>query len=323
MTQEINIAMLGAKGVGKTSLLTAIYEQFDDTIGQTNLQLTPDLESSALLQEKLGTLRSLLDDFEAQGGFESTENEKNFIFDLGKKGAKPSVRLKFTDFPGVYFNSQATANQLKFIDDLLQKASVVLITIDTPALMERNSKWHEEFNRPHQVADLFKRVYTDIKSPKLVIFVPVRCESYLKDANSANILLKNVKEKYSQLLELLSSAPLLPWVVSVVTPVQTVGNVVFSSVKEIEGQPHFYFHKTSHDAKYSPKDSDQPLRYILRFMLKLQIEDKNRNWGPFSSIRIWLGWDNYLKQAAMQTALSCKTTEGFTVIQGDKWLNID
>jgi len=323
MTQEINIAMLGARGVGKTSLLTAIYEQFPDTIGKTNLQLTPDLESSALLQENLGKLKSLLDDFEAKGGIENTEKERSFIFDLGKKGAKPSVRLKFTDFPGGYLNSQASANNHKFVNDLLQKTSVVLITIDTPALMERDSKWHEAINRPQQVADLFARVYTDIKSPKLVIFVPVRCESYLKDANSANILLKNVKEKYSRLLNLLSSAPLLPLVVSVVTPVQTVGNVVFSSVKEIEGQPHFYFRKTSHDAKYSPKDSDQPLRYILRFMLKLQIEDKDRNWGFYSPIRIWLGWDNYLKQAAMQAALSCKTTEGFTVIQGDKWLNID
>ncbi|MFM6402355.1 MAG: hypothetical protein ACKPFF_37225, partial [Planktothrix sp.] len=61
MSQEIKITMLGARAVGKTSLLTAMYDQFENTIGQTNLQLIPDLKSNAILQEKLGALKSLVD----------------------------------------------------------------------------------------------------------------------------------------------------------------------------------------------------------------------------------------------------------------------
>ncbi|MDF5715157.1 MAG: hypothetical protein PUP93_15055 [Rhizonema sp. NSF051] len=93
--QELKIAMLGARGVGKTSLLTAMYEQFEETIGQTNLQLTPDLESSALLQERLGQLKSLLDHYEAKGGMDGRSDPRSFVFDLGNKGAKPSLRLHF------------------------------------------------------------------------------------------------------------------------------------------------------------------------------------------------------------------------------------
>ena len=51
--QELKITMLGSTGVGKTSLLTAMYEQFANNIGTTDLLLTPDEESSGILQERL------------------------------------------------------------------------------------------------------------------------------------------------------------------------------------------------------------------------------------------------------------------------------
>jgi hypothetical protein len=323
MPQEIKIAMLGARGVGKTSLLTAMYEQFESTIGQTNLQLTPDLKSSAILQERLEELKSLTDDFEATGGIEKTVKPRSFIFDLGKKGTKPSLRLHFQDFPGEYLNSQATPKESEFVKNLLTESTAVLIAIDAPALMEANGKWHEKINRPQQITHLFQSVYQDLKSPRLVILAPVRCEKYMQDATSANALLKRVKDKYAKLLNLFSSEPLLPWVVNVVTPIQTVGTVVFSHIEVIDSVPHFYFHKTSHDAEYSPKDSEQPLRYLLRFALKIQIEKRNWNWGPYSPIRVWLGWDNHITAAARQSVYACKSTLGFTILQGEKWLSVE
>jgi hypothetical protein len=320
MPQELKIAMLGPRGVGKTSLLTAMYEQFESTIGQTNLQLTPDLESSAILQERLGELKSLTDNFEAKGGIEGTENPRSFIFALGKKGAKPSVQLHFQDFPGGYLHPKSAAKDRKFVEDILHESVAVLIAIDAPALMEDEGKWHEAINRPQQITDLFKSVYQDMKSPRLVILAPVRCEKYLQDLTSANALLKRIKDKYAKLLDLFSSDALLPWVVSVVTPVQTVGTLILKDIREIDSTPHFYFRKTGHDAEYSPKDSEQPLRYLLRFVLKLHLDKKN--WGFFNPIRVWLGWDEHLKEAARQSANGCKSTWGFTVIQGEKWLNI-
>jgi Double-GTPase 2 len=323
MKQEIKIAMLGASGVGKTSLLTAMYEQFAETIGKTNLQLTPDYESAALLQERLGELKSLLDNFEAKGGVNGSTNERSFIFDLGKKASQPFITLNFHDFPGNYLQSGATPENKKFVKDLLTESAIIIITIDTPALMERGGKWHDSINRPQQIANLFQTVYRDIQSPKLVILVPVRCETYLRDSKTANLLTKNIKEKYSQLLNFLSSPSLLPWVVAIITPVQTVGNVVFSNIEEVDGQARFYFRKNSHDAEYSPKNSDQPLRYILRFLLKLQIQHKNKEWGIFASFRELFGWNIYLKEAASKAAIECKTDDGFAVLQGENWLTIE
>jgi hypothetical protein len=47
-----------------------MYEQFEATIGKTDLQFTPDLKTSAILAEKLGELKSLLGtpDVEPGGG---------------------------------------------------------------------------------------------------------------------------------------------------------------------------------------------------------------------------------------------------------------
>jgi GTPase SAR1 family protein len=62
MSKELKITMLGARGVGKTSILTALYDQFASTIGKVDLQLTADDETMNLLDNRLGQLKALLDD---------------------------------------------------------------------------------------------------------------------------------------------------------------------------------------------------------------------------------------------------------------------
>ncbi|MHC5727424.1 MAG: hypothetical protein ACYTXY_25505 [Nostoc sp.] len=224
MPQELKITMLGHRGVGKTSLLTAMYEQFDNTIGEAGLQLTPDPESSALLQERLGELKALLNDFEATGGLEGTENPQSFKFGLGKFGTQPSLQLIFQDFPGGYLDGKDE----EFVKKVMHECVAVLVAIDAPALMEANSKWNDLMNRPKQICDVFKRNYGDLKEPRLVIFVPVRCEKYLQNEEDTKKLLHNIKDKYADLLKFLSSENLLTKVACVVTPVKKVVKVVFS-----------------------------------------------------------------------------------------------
>lgn len=327
--QELQITMLGPTGVGKTTLLTAMYEQFESNIGQTNLQLTPDDESSAILQDRLVELKSLLDVFEARGrmGIQGTEalagpeSLRSFAFGLGKKGEKPSLELCFRDYPGGYHEAKASPDEKKFIKELLSECAAVLIAIDAPALMEQNGKYHEKINRPQQMKDLFNSAYQDLDSPRLVIFAPTKCEKYLRNEASAKELTERVRQGYDNLLNHFNSEKLNPWITSVITPVQTVGSVVFSRMEVDDwNNPHFYFRKVRHDAQYSPQDSEQPLRYLLRFLLKIHLD--RRSWGTFNFIRDWLGLDNYLKKAVDEFARGCKTGGGFAVIKGEKWLNI-
>lgn len=322
---ELKVTMLGSTGVGKTSLLTAMYEQFSSNIGKTDLQLTPDDESSAILQERLIELKSLLDDFEARGGVQATAGEptdlRSFIFGLGRRGKPPSLQLNFRDYPGGYHLAKTTPDKRQFIKDLLQECVAVLIAIDAPALMELRGKWNELINRPQQITDIFRTAYQDLDSPRLVIFAPIRCEKYMQTERTSLELIQRIKEEYRGLFDLFSSSALLPNVVAVITPVQTVGSVIFSRIETKDEFPHFRFRKIGHDARYNPKDSEQPLRYLLRFLLKLHLTN-NRNWGYFNFIRDVFGVDDHLVNAIRDLSKGCKSNGGFIVLQGDSWLNL-
>jgi len=326
--QKLEITMLGPSGVGKTTLLTAMYEQFESNIGLTDLQLTPDDESSAILQDRLVELKSMLDVFEAKDrrGIMGTEapagpeSLRSFVFGIGKKGRTPSLELHFRDYPGGYHTVKASSEEKEFVKNLLQKSVAVLIAIDAPALMEQRGKFHERINRPQQIKDLIKQSYQDLNSPRLVIFAPVKCEKYLKNEQSTKELINAVRQGYGGLLSYFNSEQLNPWIASVITPVQTVGSVVFSrlEVDSYNNLPHFYFRKVRHDSQYNPQDSEQPLRYLLRFLLKLHYE--NRSWGIFDFMRDWLSVDEYLKRAINEFANGCKTTDGFAILKGERWL---
>lgn len=325
--QELQITMLGPSGVGKTTLLTAMYEQFESTIGTTNLQLTPDEDSAAILQDRLVELKSLVDVFEARGrmGVQGTEaiagpdSLRSFKFGLGKKGVKPSMELHFRDYPGGYLESKASTREKSFVRELLQNSVAVLIAIDAPALMEQGGKFHTKVNRPDQIKALFNAAYQDMETPRLVLLAPVKCEKYLQDAKSAAAMLEQIRRRYGNLLEHFNSEQLSSWIACVVTPVQTVGSVVFSRLEvDEENEPHFYFRKLKHDAEYAPKDSEQPLRYLLRFLLKLHMEQ--RSWKILNFLREWLRLDKPFQEAAEEFAKGCKTGGGFAVIKGEKWL---
>lgn len=323
--QELNISLLGARFVGKTSLLTSMYYEYEQEIAKTTIQLTPDLDTAYDLGKKLAQLKSLNEDVES-GGIENTEaaagasSIRSFIFDIGKKGSKPSLRLHLWDYPGGYVAGKDKEGR-KFVEERLDKSVAILIAIDAPALMEAKGKWHEERNCSLQITTWFKQVYRDIKTPRLVILAPIKCESYLQSQKSTNELLQRIKIEYASLLNFFSSEALLNKVAVVVTPVQTVGTVFFSWVEEIDIDgnkfPRFHFKKPSPDANYSPKDNEQPLKYLLRFLLRLQLQDR----GMFGFIRDLFGLDNHLKEAIQEFAKNCKTTNGFEIIQGKELLN--
>ena len=330
--QELKITMLGSRNVGKTTLLTAMYEQFANNMSGIDLQLTPEEESSAILQERLIELKDLLNTFEARGGIKGTGGEpedlRSFSFGLGRKGQPTALTLNFRDYPGGYLLAKATPDQKQFVKTLMTECVAVLVAIDAPALMEAKGRWHEKINRPQQIIDKFATAYQGLQSPRLVILAPVKCEKYLQSEQLSLELTSRIKEEYKRLFELFSSDPLKSKVAVVITPVQTVGSVIFSRVDEKDGEPHFIFRKTGHDAKYSPKDSEQPLRYLLRFVLRLHIENNKQNWE-------WLGFDwNFLRDffgysdeifinAIRKLSKGCKSGNGFSIVQGHSLLDVE
>lgn len=200
----LDIVMIGPRGVGKTSVLASLYDQFAVVVGQTNLELRALGGTRGLLQQ----YREELGDFalgtrDSGEGISGTEGVVEHVFELGTKNIKtPQLRLRFTDINGELIAPAAGRVQdpgaLAKLDAALQASSVVFVAIDSPALMERDGEFNERINKPKLVAE-FVRDAAQGKPNLLVVLVPLKCEKY-SDKKGMTALAAKVRESYGEMV---------------------------------------------------------------------------------------------------------------------------
>jgi GTPase SAR1 family protein len=288
--EELKILMVALRGIGKTSLLAAMHEEFDNTFKRANLQTwTDDNNTLRAIEECKSALKNI--DPRLKNQVTPTQTKENpwsdqgFFFEIGSEGKK-FMRLRFTDPSGEYFNPHATQDQKEYIKWQLNNCDAMIIPVDATALMQKKTGrvtpseigiWHEEKNCSQRITQLIKEAYSDVMSPRIIILAPVKCETYTKNSRDAEKLLAHVKLAYSELLDFLKSDSLLDKVAVVITPVQTIGNVTFAHHKTDEnGLTKFFYYKTPINAPYEPKDGDQPLRYTLSFLINVFLADQQK-----------------------------------------------
>jgi hypothetical protein len=284
--QEIHVTMLGPAAVGKTSLLATMYERFKENVFEGGLRLHADPKTTGLLNKRLRELSNLPFKLTTtnSGGIQSTPDHQDYAFQIGKSDDEYALGVTFHDYPGSFIYDQPD-----FVREKLQESDAVLVAIDTPALMEDGGKWprlHKDHNNPHGVEDLFFNAYKNLDSERLVLFVPVRCERYVQNPSDAVALVSKVKQGYAGAFTILGEASREKKVAVVIAPAQTVGSVVFSGIeddKESELGHRFVFKPTGPDAVFEPSDTEQPLRYLLRFMMSQHLEGQRRG-GFFDSL---------------------------------------
>ena len=102
----LRITMLGPRGVGKTSLLASMYNEFDVAVKNIGgLTLIPSTETSRILSERLAELKRqtavLSSGYDSSGtGVSGTAVSREFLFELGLIAKPMELKLIFTDFPG-------------------------------------------------------------------------------------------------------------------------------------------------------------------------------------------------------------------------------
>lgn len=291
----VNVMMLGGRRAGKTSALAAMQGCFDKEFKGTQLSITP-INSAAL--DAIEAKRQEMEDYLAKAsrnepfvpGGEQTDREMTYRFNLKLKDRPDTIHLDFYDFPGEWLTA-GDPNYDK-VAERVKSSDVLIIIIDTPYLMEKDGQYNDVRNRCFRITQSIKAI-EDLKTkilPKLVLFVPIKCEKYCHEKRMLDVYKRIVSDRcYGGLVEYLKGSCEM-----VITPIQTIGTAMFQGFdfneatgdlrmgkdadgKEFPNKPLYYFTRRAEDAalrqgldrKYAaePKDCEQLAVYTFYYVL--------------------------------------------------------
>ena len=274
-TPVMNVCMMGPKAVGKTTVLTAVFNETQNTICDTTLNLTAKGDTNADLIDRLHMLHAIFakkieikDDYSnniANAGIKASSSESSFYFGFGYIGKEPIIDLTIKDFPG-----EMVINRQDDVITFIKNSQCVFVAIDTPHLMEQNAQFNDVKNKPKEITQLFEKALEEISSEKLVLFIPLKCEKYFHEQRMEEVLMK-VEKTYADLIAILEKSRKI---CCCVTPILTLGDVEYDSftyegnnVKLApDGCPAEVKYKYVNNEKYSPFFCSQPLYSLLLFV---------------------------------------------------------
>lgn len=281
-TPVVKVCMMGGKGVGKSSVLTALYKNMDESIKGTNLYLVPEDATISLLNNKYEELLHMFDYAGIEGvippaGIAGDSEVSLYRFKFGMEGTAVAMDIEFKDFPG-----EKVEDSPDLVQSFIDESNAVLIAIDTPHLMEENGAFNEAKNCC-QIISSFMKNYLEQRcnEHKLIIFVPLKSEKYYWD-NKMGDVTDAICTQYKPLLDQIKESNQMS-ICTVIAPILTVGDVVFDKFnRRSDGDIYVvpkgntgkvlpaesvYKYRNS-NARYSPKYCEQPLLYLLTYIAK-------------------------------------------------------
>ncbi len=261
----ITVTMAGPSGVGKTSLLASMYSHIRDEAREHGCSFTA---SPAVINELVEREEELKDFAEGPGlrvsrdlGPKPSQDKRVFGFNLHfESGKVPDVPFEFIDLPGGWY---ASGGDFDEADRCVLASHVVVVAVDSWALMEAGGKYNNKINKPKQICEALQRASDKLrpKDPRpLILFVLVKAEKYLHDDQHDKLLTKAISV-YRPLVD-----PLVKNGYPVVgCAVETVGGVELHRIIEENGRPIGEFLRVT--GGYKPKHCAIPLRLIFEIAL--------------------------------------------------------
>lgn len=263
-TPTLSICMMGPRSVGKTTIMTSIFHESQSSICEgSSIYLNSLNQETNRLNDYYISLVDAVEKKNASN-LPASNTVSEFMFGLGLKGhSEPSVKLLVRDFPGEYLNSPKKEDR-EDIYNFMSSATVILIAVDTPYLMEENGKYNEEKNKIKLVTHYIKD-NADVVKNKLVLFVPLKCERYMHDGKIA-IVSEKTKEAYSELAKFFEENN----IASFVTPILTLGGIEFDRMVDnnmnTEVSKIATYRSWDKCPEYKPLFCPQPLYYLLSYV---------------------------------------------------------
>jgi len=305
MMNEIKVLMLGGKRCGKTTVLSSMFGSINEALAGTGLAINVDPETSAALNRARSVIINKMREFEEP--LTSCEVEENpsdaarsYSFYLNSMGDGRTqggiVPFTIYDIPGEWLTDENVGR----VKGLIKECQVIIIAIDTPYLSAKMTdkgygQYHEEANKPVEITNFFKDTLSveDLQD-RMILFVPLKCERYYHLDRSKHLrefgrrymseVTKAVYEGYKDLIHYLRSCEELTNSCTIaVTPILSAGGIDFISFKwDEEAQKMVSYYQAPEFVRddergYCPKFCEQPLVYILSYILYQVIKNQQMN----------------------------------------------
>ena len=234
---SLKVLMMGGRRCGKTSALASLFDQM--TNGATNQFLTvsdrtdntqnKNGERIDTLSNKTLELKYLFQTL-SNNQFVVDNNPTNYFWDYKLKvqipGTNQSMCIDFRDIPGEY--CEPHSNQFAEIANYVRECDVYVIVIDTPYLMASSNVVREAACLKDSIHTLLTNVDLNSQELKQVIFVPIKCEYWIKNDN-INAVNQKIREVYrSSITHVLASKKTE---ISII-PIQTAGDIMFAELTQ-------------------------------------------------------------------------------------------
>lgn len=271
----VTIAMVGARGVGKTSLLASMGNAIAEITRQTHFSFGPNPagDTQRIMNDRLLELKQLSPRGDSlnitQGGIAGSVVKQEYEFEIRSSlcdvFGELIVSLNFIDFPGGWFRGEDGKGGE--VQSTLKQADASVIAIDAPAMMAGRDK-DDLINRPEDIISLYNEIKIGLEFKKsrdedhTVILVLIRAEEFLHKGRLEEMYQK-VAERYRKLIDLLHSRHINVFC----TAVETIGNVAFSYYdRGSDGLPEPKFVRLT-TKEFSPNNCDVPLRLVAAHSL--------------------------------------------------------
>ena len=286
----MKVTMMGARGVGKTSVLTSMYNNMNSAMNKTRLHINAKDGTNEILVKKVENLSDMFREDndigdEVQSGIAGDKNVTTFEFDFGFNTQNINIGIELKDFPGEYVLSEP-----EVVKNYIEESNAIIVAIDTPHLMECDGKYNEAKNRTSVITEFFKKALNSDSGEKLIMLVPLKCEKYYLEGRIDEVSEK-VKETYIDLLKFLKDRGnkngIEGKMACVVAPIFTLGEIIFDHFEKqndevceinIDGlclPKKVVYAYSKPGASYQPKYCEQPLYYLLTFVSKQYDKLKN------------------------------------------------
>jgi hypothetical protein len=270
MAHTFHMVTLGPSRVGKSSLLATMCHEIGK-MTTTGFQIIPIGETKARLDEayqKISGVDKILVFEPVAGLMGGTADFLEYHFEVHFMEEK-EFDLFLHDFRGGALTEGG--RELARLQNIVSHARILINVLDAAALMEVDASTSNRLNGHDQVCHLLRQTL-QAGEKYLILFVLVKCESYLKTERRRKELTARFEERHQAVLQLINQLnDIKKSIVALLIPAQTMGCVEF---QEIRRDGKFIFVRTQE--KFKPCDVDQPLRYALAFALKHV--DEHRQW---------------------------------------------